>query len=121
MTDDERAELEMLRAEKARREAEERARQERAELEELRAAQAHRAAAQASAEKPASRSVRTPTSTQPAPDDRTFGQRMVLSDDEDEDGMPVMPPAQRIIIAICIIAVIIAAVYVALSNTGMIG
>ena len=39
LSDDERAELEALRAEKTRREEEERARQERAELEALRAEQ----------------------------------------------------------------------------------
>ena len=34
----------------------------------------------------------------------TFGRRMVLSQGEDEDGIPAMPPAQKILIALCLIA-----------------
>ena len=59
LSDEERAELEALRAEKARREEEERARKERAELEALRAEQA--AADAPASQKPATISSTTPT------------------------------------------------------------
>ncbi len=93
LSDDERAELEALRAEKARREEAERARRERAELEALRAeAKPDAVAAQ-------------------DPADKTFGQRMVTSSETDDDGLPAMPPAQKIIIAVCIIAALGFVVY----------
>lgn len=53
--------------------------------------------------------------------ERSFGERMVLSEGEDEDGVPSMPPAQKIIIAIALVAFICGAVYVALSNAGALG
>ena len=134
LTDEERAELEALRAEKARR--------ERAELEALRAEQeaaeaapAPAPAAQAAAPvaPPASAPQVEPApqpqpSTTPAPapapapdpaEADTFGRRMVLSQGEDEDGIPTMPPAQKILIAICLIAALGAAAYVVLNNLGM--
>ena len=55
------------------------------------------------------------------PGERTFGQRMVLSDTTDEDGLPTMPPAQRIIIVICILLAACAVAYVALTRAGVIG
>ena len=104
LTDDERAELEALRAEKARREEAERARRERAELEALRA---ERAAA----------SDTGSTGVEPSdPAARTFGQRMVLSDTEDADGVPTMPPAQKIIIGVCLVAVIGFIIYMAITG-----
>lgn len=125
LTDDERAELEALRAEKAKREEEERARAERAELEALRAERvAHASAASAVAapvsvpapEKPANAPApRTPASVstqaaanapQPVQTEKSFGERMVTSDSVDDDGIPTMPMAQKIIIAICLLAVI---------------
>lgn len=128
LTDVERAELEALRAEKARR--------ERAELEALRAEQAAADAAdvlcQESSHSAVSASATTPltsaqtriptgvSATKPMPEDRTFAQRMVLSEGEDEDGMPTMPPAQKIIIAICFVGVIAFVTYTVLSNMGMI-
>ena len=117
LTDDEREELEALRAEKARREEEERARAEREELEALRAEQAkvdaqilaecaatreHRSA-QDPLESASSRRATAGVSPAPAdhnpPQDKTFGQRMVTSSDVDGDGIPTMPVAQKIIIA----------------------
>lgn len=120
LTDDERAELEALRAEKARR--------ERAELESLRAEGARSAAASPSREpRPAAPASARRTAPAPAapvvPDDpekRTFGQRMVLSSDEDEDGLPSMPPAQRIVIGVCLLLAVVVIAYVVLTNAGMI-
>lgn len=115
LTGDERAELEALRAEKARREEEERARAERAELEALRAEQAAQASVSHTA--PAAEPVPAPA-PQPAPApeplpraEKTFGERMVTSDTVDGDGIPTMPMAQKIIIAVCLIAVICFAIY----------
>ncbi|OUP08451.1 hypothetical protein [Collinsella sp. An2] len=160
LTEAERAELEQLRAEKARR--------ERAELEQLRAEQAESDAAKAAtiddsrstpaapaptsseatadksattqadassvqAETPArpSASEATRPASQPSASSaqaagtqerpRTFGERMVLSEGEDEDGVPSMPPAQKLIIAIALLAFVCGAVYVALVNTGVLG
>lgn len=130
LTDDERAELEALRAEKARRE-EEQARRERAELEALRAEQ--QAAEQEAkerkmaAQKPASASASAAKAvaseqnpSEAAEGDRTFGQRMVLSDGEDDDGIPKMPPAQKITIALCFVLALCIVGYLVLSNLGMI-
>ncbi len=153
LTDAERAELEQLRAEKARR--------ERAELEQLRAEAAgtvstpeYEEAPKAAAPQPkaapgpvseaadtASASTGQPQPTSrpasatgrpeassseahvapPRQRERSFGERMVLSEGEDEDGVPSMPPAQKIIIAIALVAFICGAVYVALSNAGALG
>ena len=117
LTDEERSELEELRAEKARREEEERARRERAELEALRAEKAAgEAKAAARAARPASASAAAPAavpaphhkradaSQQPA--EKTFAQRMVTSDATDADGIPTMPPAQKIVIAVCAVLVL---------------
>lgn len=133
LTDDERAELEALRAEKARR--------ERAELEALRAEQEEAEAsapvaepappapqaAPAPAPQPAAPAAPSPVpAADPAPapaaspvEPDTFGKRMVLSQGEDEDGIPEMPPAQKILIAICLIVALCAAVYFVLNNMGM--
>ena len=101
LSDDERAELEALRAEKARREEAERARRERAELEALRAEA-----------KPSQRPSSKPDVVAAQdPADKTFGQRMVTSSETDDDGLPAMPPAQKIIIAVCIIAALGFVVY----------
>ena len=107
LTDDERAELEALRAERA----------------------AHASAAPAvaapvsvpAAEKPANAPApRTPASVstqaaanapQPVQTEKSFGERMVTSDSVDDDGIPTMPMAQKIIIAICLLAVIGSALY----------
>lgn len=135
LTDEERAELEALRAEKARR--------ERAELEALRAESAAAAVPDARRDaasdlQPAAHQSATPSHHEPSaqprvsrqapkttsalddgpvvakdPAQRTFGQRMVLSDAEDEDGVPAMPPAQKIIIAVALIAAICFAIYMA--------
>lgn len=134
LTDDERAELEALRAEKARR--------ERAELEALRAehldaapapasepqtapapapkaapaTEPKPAAAPAPAPKPQAAPAPAPSAPAPAPEDRTFGERMVLSEGEDEDGVPTMPPAQKIIIALALVAVVVIVAYFALNG-----
>lgn len=152
LTDEERAELEELRAEKARREERARARRERAELEQLRAEKERsRAAGDAdgsAAPAPSSTSAKkrakkveaaTAAGAQPArkapaqakpkpksqpaadePQKKSFGVRMVTSDPVAEDEIPGMPPAQKLIIVLAIIAVIVFAAYIALSNAGLI-
>ncbi len=120
LTDDERAELEELRALKAQREEEERARRERAELEALRAereaAESAPAEPAASAPEPAAAS-KAASAPAPAPRDEkpvvdpenlTFAQRMVLGDSAqaEEDEIPGMPPAQKIIVILAIACVI---------------
>lgn len=122
LSDEERAELEALRAEKARR--------ERAELEALRAEQREAApvpavpsvsaTATASASQPvapAQKAVSTAGSKDPA--ERTFGERMVLSEGEDDDGIPTMPPAQKITIAACLVIAFALIAYFVLGNLGI--
>lgn len=142
LSDEERAELEALRAEKKAREEAEAARKEREELAALRAEkaeaearEAHKQQAKAleaqkqqavarSAQKPAASQTSRPAtkSTQvpqpQKPEEMTFGQRMVSTGELDDDGIPAMAPAQKIIIGIAIVAVIVFAVYTYLSNTG---
>lgn len=126
LTDDEREELEALRAEKARRAEEERARVEREELEALRAEQervdaeilAERAAEQRAARKaPAAKDASSRPAPQPAPTpspkEKTFGERMVTSNTVDDDGIPTMPVAQKIIIAVALVAVVAFIIYTA--------
>lgn len=124
LTDDEREELEALRAEKARRAEEERARIEREELEALRAEQARVdaeiLAERAAQQRQASSSGHvTAAAPEPAPvaaaasREKTFGERMVTSSAIDDDGIPTMPAAQKIIIAIALIAVVAFAIYTA--------
>lgn len=152
LTDEERAELEELRAEKARREERARARRERAELEQLRAEKERSRAADdadgSAAAAPSTASVKkrakkpesgSAASAQPAhkapsqaksksknqpapaaPQKKSFGVRMVTSDTVDDDEIPGMPPAQKLIIVLAIVAVIVFAAYIALSNAGLI-
>lgn len=128
LTDEERAELEALRAEKAHREEQERARRERAEFEALRAERRE------VEEAPVAGPAASPASPAPKPahgapsgstgkktHERTFGERMVLSEGEDDDGMPSMPPAQKITIGICLVVALCVVAYIALSNLGMLG
>ncbi len=120
LSDDERAELEALRAEKARREEEERARQERAELEALRAEQQRADAAKTrEAERPAqvapAKAASRPASAQEKPvvdpDHLTFGQKMVLGDANDGEDVPGMPPAQKLIVGLALLFVVIGAAW----------
>ena len=117
LSDDERAELEALRAEKARREEEERARQERAELEALRAEQQCADAAKTrKAERPApAKAAPRPVSTQKKPvvdpDHLTFGQKMVLGNTNDDEDIPGMPPAQKLIVGLALLFVAVGAVW----------
>ena len=126
LTDEEREELEALRAEKARRAEEERARVEREELEALRAEQervdaeilAERAAEERAARKaPAAKDTSSRPAPQPAPTsspkEKTFGERMVTSNTVDDDGIPIMPVAQKIIIAVALVAVVAFIIYTA--------
>ena len=126
LTDEEREELEALRAEKARRAEEERARVEREELEALRAEQervdaeilAERAAEERAARKaPAAKDTSSRPAPQPAPTsspkEKTFGERMVTSSTVDDDGIPTMPVAQKIIIAVALVAVVAFIIYTA--------
>ncbi len=123
LTDEERAELEALRAEKAAREEAERARKERAELEALRAeSKKAEQAESAPAPAPAPQPKRQAPAPRPADHEpRTFGQRMVMTPEEtDDDGIPKMPPAQKIIILIVMVCFIGGGIYIWLSNSGLI-
>ena len=125
LTDEERAELEARRAEKAAREEAERARKERAELEALRA-ESKKAEQAEPAPAPAPAPAPQPKRQAPAPrpadhEPRTFGQRMVMTPEEtDDDGIPKMPPAQKIIILIVMVCFIGGGIYIWLSNSGLI-
>lgn len=137
---EERAELEELRAEKARREAQEEARREREELAALRAERkkAEEAAARVASEpapapkpaaakpapiapKPQPKKAARPKPVEPKPsrDEMTFAQRMVTSKEPTgENEIPGMAPAQKIIIVLALIAFI---VFMAYTITGSMG
>lgn len=125
LSDEERAELEELRAEKARREAQEEARREREELAALRAerAKAEEAAANAApAPKPQPKKVAHPKPAEPMPsrDEMTFAQRMVTSKEPTgENEIPGMAPAQKIIIVLALIAFVIFMGYTILTSMGL--
>ena len=132
---EERAELEELRAEKARREAQEKARREREELAALRAerAKAEEAAANAvpkpaaakpapTAPKPRPKKAAHPKPVEPKPsrDEMTFAQRMVTSKEPTaEDEIPGMAPAQKIIIVLALIAFVVFMGYTILTSMGL--
>ena len=134
---EERAELEELRAEKARRQAQEEARREREELAALRAerAKAEEAAANVApapkpaaakpaptAPKPQPKKVAHPKSVEPKPsrDEMTFAQRMVTSKEPaGENEIPGMAPAQKIIIVLALIAFVIFMGYTILTSMGL--
>lgn len=140
---EERAELEELRAEKARREAQEEARREREELAALRAerAKAEEAAAKGAAV-PAPAPAPKPAAAKPAPaahkpqpkkaarpkpvdpkpsrDEMSFAQRMVTSKEPTgENEIPGMAPAQKIIIVLALIAFVIFMGYTILTSMGL--
>ena len=130
LSDEERAELEELRAEKARREEQEKARREREELAALRAerAKAKEAAAKVASEPaPAApkpqpkKAVRPkPADSKPGRDEMTFAQRMVTSKEPvDEDDIPGMPPAQKLIIALALIGFIVFMGYTITGSMGL--
>lgn len=141
LSDEERAELEELRAEKARREAREEARREREELAALRAerAKAEEVAANAApapapapkpaaakpapaAPKPQPKKVAHPKSVEPKPsrDEMTFAQRMVTSKEPTgENEIPGMAPAQKIIIVLALIAFVIFMGYTITGSMGL--
>lgn len=140
---EERAELEELRAEKARREAQEEARREREELAALRAERekAEEVALNAASErkpapapkpaaakpapaapKPQSKKAAHPKSVEPKPsrDEMTFAQRMVTSKEPTgENEIPGMAPAQKIIIVLALIAFIVFMVYTITGSMGL--
>ena len=130
---EERAELEELRAEKARREAQEEARREREELAALRAerAKAEEAAAKvasepapkpAAAPKPQPKKAPRPKPAEPKPsrDEMTFAQRMVTSKEPTgENEIPGMAPAQKIIIVLALIAFVVFMGYTVLTSMGL--
>lgn len=131
---EERAELEELRAEKARREAQEEARREREELAALRAerAKAEEAAAKPApapapkpapaASKPQPKKAPRPKPAEPKPsrDEMTFAQRMVTSKEPTgENEIPGMAPAQKIIIVLALIAFIVFMGYTILTSMGL--
>ena len=134
---EERAELEELRAEKARREAQEEARREREELVALRAerAKAEEAAAKGASEpkpaaakpaptapKPQPKKAARPKSVDPKPsrDEMSFAQRMVTSKEPTgENEIPGMAPAQKIIIVLALIAFVIFMGYTILTSMGL--
>ena len=130
LSDEERAELEELRAEKARREEQEKARREREELAALRAerAKAEGAVAKAASEpapaapKPQPKKAARPKSvdSKPSRDEMTFAQRMVTSKEPvDEDDIPGMPPAQKLIIALALIGFIVFMGYTITGSMGL--
>lgn len=145
LSDEERAELEELRAEKARREAQEEARREREELAALRAerAKAEEAAANAApAPKPAPAPAPKPAAAKPAPaaakpqpkkaarpkpaeptpsrDEMTFAQRMVTSKEPTAEGeIPGMAPAQKIIIVLALVAFVVFMGYTIMTSMGL--
>lgn len=142
LSDEERAELEELRAEKARREAREEARREREELAALRAERAKAEevasnAASASAPAPAPKPAAKPAPAAPKPqpkkaarpksvepkssrDEMTFAQRMVTSKEPTgENEIPGMAPAQKIIIVLALIAFVIFMGYTILTSMGL--
>lgn len=132
---EERAELEELRAEKARREAQEQARREREELAALRAerAKAEETATKAASEPAAAKQAPAapkpqpkkaarpkPANTKPSRDEMTFAQRMVTSKEpEGEDEIPGMPPAQKLIIALALIGFIVFMGYTITGSMGL--
>lgn len=131
---EERAELEELRAEKARREAQEEARREREELAALRAerAKAEEATAKAAAApapkpapvapKPQPKIAARPKPAEPKPsrDEMTFAQRMVTSKEPTgENEIPGMAPAQKIIIVLALIAFVVFMGYTILTSMGL--
>ena len=130
LSDEERAELEELRAEKARREEQEKARREREELAALRAerAKADEAAAKAASEpapaapkpQPKKAARPKPVDSKPSRDEMTFAQRMVTSKEPvDEDDIPGMPPAQKLIIALALIGLIVFMGYTITGSMGL--
>jgi len=129
---EERAELEELRAEKARREAQEKARREREELAALRAerAKAEEATTKAAAApalkpaapKPQPKKAARPKPAEPKPsrDEMTFAQRMVTSKEPTgENEIPGMAPAQKIIIVLALIAFVVFMGYTILTSMGL--
>ncbi len=138
---EERAELEELRAEKARREAQEEARREREELTALRAERekAEEAAAKAASEpapapkpaaakpapaapKPQPKKAAHPKTVElkPSRDEMTFAQRMVTSKEPTgENEIPGMAPAQKIIIVLALIAFVVFMVYTITGSMGL--
>ena len=140
---EERAELEELRAEKARREAQEEARREGEELAALRAERekAEEAAAKVASEpkpapapkpssakpapaahKPQPKKAARPKSVDPKPsrDEMSFAQRMVTSKEPTgENEIPGMAPAQKIIIVLALIAFVIFMGYTILTSMGL--
>lgn len=140
---EERAELEELRAEKARREAQEEARREREELAALRAERekAEEAAAKVASEpkpapapkpaaakpapaapKPQPKKAARPKSVDPKPsrDEMSFAQLMVTSKEPaGENEIPGMAPAQKIIIVLALIAFVIFMGYTILTSMGL--
>ena len=131
---EERAELEELRAEKARREAQEEARREREELAALRAerTKAEEAAAKPApapapkpapaASKPQPKKAARPKPAEPklSRDEMTFAQRMVTSKEPTgENEIPGMAPAQKIIIVLALIAFVVFMGYTILTSMGL--
>lgn len=123
---EERAELEELRAEKARREAQEEARREREELAALRAerenAEETAAKPAPTAPKPQPKKAAHPKPVEPKPsrDEMTFAQRMVTSKEPTgENEIPGMAPAQKIIIVLALIAFIVFMVYTITGSMGL--
>lgn len=137
LSDEERAELEELRAEKARHEAQEEARREREELAALRAerAKAEEAAANAApapkpaaaksapaAPKPQPKRAAHPKPAEPTPsrDEMTLAQRMVTSKEPTAEGeIPGMAPAQKIIIALALVAFVVFIGYTFMTSMGL--
>lgn len=72
-----------------------------------------RAARKAPAAKDASSRPAPQPAPTPSPKEKTFGERMVTSSTVDDDGIPTMPVAQKIIIAVALVAVVAFIIYTA--------
>ena len=139
---EERAELEQLRAEKAEREAREQARRDRAELETLRAEKAGAAKPTASTARSRAKSASTSAASKPGTSTKattpaassvvspsaqkreglSFAVRMVTATEpKDDDDIPGMAPAQKIIIALALLAFVVFIGYSIATSTGALG
>ena len=97
LNDDERAELEALRAEQQRAEAAKTRKAERP--------------VQVAPAKAAPRSASTQKKPVVDPDHLTFGQKMVLGNTNDDEDIPGMPPAQKLIVGLALLFVAVGAVW----------
>ena len=97
LSDDERAELEALRAERQRADAAK--------------AQGPERPVQVAPAKATPRPASTQKKPVVDPDHLTFGQKMVLGNTNDDEDIPGMPPAQKLIVGLALLFVAVGAVW----------